>query len=104
MKKLGWLAGSTVLLWAALLYPAWLFLGDEVWLPSLSALVICLIPALATMVWMLKSANAPEKQLVAVLGSSGIRMGVALGCGLLLYKTFPLTFTDSFWFWIAVFY
>jgi hypothetical protein len=104
MKKLGWLAAGTLLLWIILIYPGWLLFGDVVWIHSLSALAICLVPALATMAWTLKTSNAPESQLVAVLGGSGIRMAFALGVGLLLYKTLPETFTDYFWLWIGLFY
>lgn len=104
MKKLGWLTGGTLLMWAILIYPGWLLFGDLVWIHSTVALVICLIPAVATMTWALKTGAAPEQQLVAILGGTGIRMAVALGTGLLLWKTMPEIFTDNFWFWVAAFY
>ena len=104
MKKLGSLAGSTLILWALLIYPSWRVWGDVVWLQSLTALTLCLVPALLTMAWALWAGNAPEKQLVAVLGGSGLRMVFALGGGLLLYETLPEMFTNGFWLWMALFY
>jgi hypothetical protein len=104
MKKLGLLAAATLLLWTVLIYPGWLLGGDLVWAQSLCALGICLVPALATMAWTLKTVSAPEQQLTAILGGSGIRMAVALGGGYLLYKGWPETFTDNFWLWMVLFY
>lgn len=104
MKKLGWLTGSTLLLWAILLIPGWLVWGNVVWIHSVTALLLCLVPALATMTWALKAGAAPEQQLVALLGGTGIRMVVALGAGMLLYRTMSEIFTDSFWLWVVTFY
>jgi hypothetical protein len=103
MKKVGWLAGGTVLLWALLIYPGWLLWGDKVWVHSLTALGLCLVPALVTLGWTLRS-SAPEMQLAAILGGSGIRMAVALGGGFLLYETLPEMFANAFWLWMALFY
>jgi hypothetical protein len=104
MKKLGWLVVGTSLLWALLIFPAWLLWGDLVWVQSLSALSLCLVPALITMGWVTAWADVPERQLAAVLGGTGIRLALALGGGLLLYKTLPQTFTDAFWLWMGIFY
>jgi hypothetical protein len=104
MKKLGWLAGATILLWAMLIYPGWLFWGSSVWVHSLTALALCLMPALATLAWALKIGGAPEMQLVAILGGSGVRMAVALGGGLLLHETLPELFANTFWLWMVLFY
>jgi hypothetical protein len=104
MKKLGSLTGSTLLLWAILIYPSWRLWGDMVWLQSLTALALCLAPALITMAWTLRVGTVPEKQLVAVLGGTGLRMAFALGGGLLLYRALPEMFTDGFWLWMALFY
>jgi hypothetical protein len=104
MKKLGSLIGSTLLLWAILIYPSWLIWGSRVWLESLVALALCLVPALLTLAWTLRAGDAPEKQLVAVLGGTGVRLVVALGGGLLLNFALPEMFTSGFWLWLAVFY
>jgi hypothetical protein len=103
MKKLASLAGGTLLLWGLLIYPGWRLWGDAVWAQSLSALGLCLIPAMAALAWAQRNAT-PEMQLVAVLGGSGIRLACALGGGLLLHTTLPQTFTNIFWLWLALFY
>jgi hypothetical protein len=104
MKKLGSLAGSTLLLWGILIYPCWLIWANTVWLESSVALGLCLVPALVTLAWTLRAGDAPEQQLVAVLGGTGVRLVFALGGGLLLYHTLPEMFTNGFWLWLAVFY
>ncbi|MCI0741715.1 MAG: hypothetical protein L0Y72_22000 [Gemmataceae bacterium] len=104
MKNLILLSGTLVLLWAALLHPGLQLSGDLVWPQSLAALALCLVPGLATMAWALKSKASPEMRLAAILGGSGIRMAIALGGGLALYRGLPETFTDSFWVWVGVFY
>src|SRR5437879_13591307 len=104
MTMFGWLAAGTIVLWALLIYPAWLWVGDAVWLQSLAALVLCLLPAWATLLWTVKAGNAPEKRMVAVLGGTGIRMAVALGGGLALVTALPTMFSSVFWIWLVVFY
>jgi hypothetical protein len=104
MKKLVVLAGCTLIIWALAIYPAWLLDGDSVWIHSLTALCLCLLPALATLAWALSSGDTAEPQLTTILGGSGIRLAFALGGGLLLYRTFPETFTDAFWIWMGLFY
>src|SRR5262245_45444021 len=105
MKKVGWLAGATILFWALLVYPGWLLFGNSIWVARLTALGLCLIPALASLAWTLKtSGGAPEMQLVAILGGSGIRMAIALGGGLLLHETLPEMFANGFWLWMVLFY
>ncbi len=104
MKKIGWLVGSTVGLWAVLVYPAWLLWGDVVWLQSLAALGLCLVPALVVLAWLVHAGGAPETQVIAVLGGTGLRMFATLGGGLVLTTTLPELFTNLFWAWIAVFY
>jgi hypothetical protein len=104
MKKLRWLTGGTFTLWTLLLYPGWLLWGDRVWVQSLTALALCLVPALFTLGWALKSNTSPEIQLVAILAGSGIRLAVAMGGGLLLHETLPEMFTTSFWLWMVLFY
>jgi hypothetical protein len=39
-----------------------------------------------------------------VLGGTGMRMGVVLGAGLLLYSFVPLFAQQAFWVWLLVFY
>ena len=104
MKKIGWLLGSTIFLWALLIYPSWLLWGDGAWVQSLTALVLCLLPALAVLIWMKHSIGSPENQVLAVLGGTGLRMFFVLGAGLLLTQALPEIYTESFWGWVGVFY
>jgi O-antigen/teichoic acid export membrane protein len=104
MKRIALLAASVLTLWSLLIYPAWLFWSDAVWAQSLAALVICLLPAMVVLLWIERAEVAPERQLVAILGGTGIRMVVALGAGLALTSIWPEMFPESFWIWVAVFY
>lgn len=105
MKQAGLLVGGTVLLGLLLAYPAWLLGGEPVLIQEMTALALCLAPALGTFLWQKNSARAsPEAQLMAVLGGSGIRLAIVLGGGALLYWKLPETYTDSFWIWLLVFY
>src|SRR5262245_21162469 len=88
-----------------LLAPAWWWLGESVVLESGVALSLCVIPAAGTMVWNdLAYRKSPEMQLLAVLGGSGVRLGVALGVGALLYFQCPDEFSAVFWGWLILFY
>lgn len=104
MRKLGTLAGATLLLWGALIYPSWLLWGNSVWVESAAALGLCLVPGMVALTWTLRAGEAPEQQLLAVLGGTGVRLVFALGGGLLLNYALPETFTTGFWLWLAVFY
>jgi hypothetical protein len=104
MKRLAILAGGTIALWALLIYPGLLLSGQVAWIHSLVALSLCLLPALGTLGWVILAGGPSEKQLVAVLGGVGIRLVIAMGGGLLLFKRFPDTFTDIFWLWMGLFY
>jgi hypothetical protein len=70
-----------------------------------TALVLCLVPAVGTMVWACWGlSRSAEHQLAAVLGGSGIRMFFVLGAGLLLTSQVPYFQPRSFWIWLLVFY
>ena len=43
-------------------------------------------------------------QLTAILGGSGIRLGIAAGGSLALHETFPETFPEAFFIWVGAFY
>lgn len=105
MKQAGLLAGATVLLGLILACLAYWLTGELGVVQVLTALIICLIPAVGTSLWRHQAAQSTsEMQLMAVLGGSGIRMAVVLGCGLLLYWNLGDTYTDGFWIWLMVLY
>ncbi len=92
-------------LWLVLAVPAWLLAGDLVLLQASVALALSLLPALATMIWVERTSKASsESRLIAILGGSLIRMGIALGIGAALYFHFQETFSAGFLVWVLVFY
>lgn len=105
MRRVLLLASGGVGVWLVLLAPVWWWLGENAVLQSSVALAICLIPALATMLWANHvGQHAPDMQLLAALGGSGIRLGATLGVGTILYFQYPETFTAAFWGWVGLFY
>jgi hypothetical protein len=104
MRRLGILVGGALLLWLAVLFPAYQLGGDEAIFLSAVALALCLIPAVATMAWALRADTSPESQLLMILGGTGVRMGIVLGGGLLLTRLLPEHFPAAFWIWLVVFY
>ncbi len=62
------------------------------------------VPATLTMAWVCRGHVAPDMQLLAALGGSGIRMGIALGGGYLLTTMLPESFDATFWLWLLWFY
>lgn len=79
--------------------------GDAAMLYSGTALLLCLLPTAATLVWTEYALrHSPEQQLVAVLGGTGVRMAVVLGTGLALTSLVPFFGQQSFWLWLLVFY
>src|SRR5262245_16517078 len=105
MKRVVLLVAGGLGLWLLLLGPAWWWLGDHAVLQSSVALAICLIPAMATMVWATRAwKHAPDMQLLAALGGSGVRLGATLGVGAFLYFKYPELFTAAFWGWVVLYY
>ncbi len=82
----------------------WLCEQDTV-LQGGAAFGLAFVPAAITLGWVIFSyRSTPDMQLMASLGSSGLRMAVALGGGLLLTNVLPETFDTPFWFWLVLFY
>jgi hypothetical protein len=104
VKGLVLLVATPLLLWGALIYPGWLLWGDRAIRESAVALGLCLVPAIVSYLLSLRWANTPDKQVVAVLGGSGLRMALALGGGFLLYHRLPDWFSATFWVWMGLFY
>jgi hypothetical protein len=105
MKRVVTLVIGTLALWAAAAYPGWLLGGEEALALSAVALTLCLVPTTATLLWAeWATRQSPEQQLTMVLGGTGVRMGLVLGVGLLLYTLVPFFGKQSFWVWLLVFY
>jgi hypothetical protein len=87
-------------------------LGVGYWLGSQDTLVqggvafvLTLVPATVTLAWVVFSyRSAPQMQLLASLGGSGVRMAIALGGGFLLTTMQPQSFDTPFWCWLVLFY
>jgi hypothetical protein len=93
-----------MLAWLALAYPVHRLSGREGLLQSSVALGICLVPAAVTLAWAVRARSRPDMQIFVVLGGTGVRMGLVLGCGFLVQTTFPDTFSAAFWIWLLVYY
>jgi len=104
MKSLTLLFGGSLLVWAVLIYPGWLWWGELAVYEITAAWALCVLPGLATTFWALRRDMAPEMRVFAVLGGSGIRLFAALGGGMVLTELLPETITKSLWLWIGVFY
>jgi hypothetical protein len=83
-------------------YAVW---PEDVLLQGGVAFALAFVPAVLTLAWVVYSYRAaPEMQLLAGLGGSGIRMMIALGCGFFLTSAQPQAFNMAFWSWLVLFY
>jgi hypothetical protein len=80
--------------------------GDTALLYSGTALLLCLVPGVLTMLWIGWTTDRdPQQRLLAALGSTGVRLFGVLLAGLLLVRTVPLYREQSgFLIWLLVFY
>jgi hypothetical protein len=94
-----------VALWAVLACPAGMLWGLPALLDSGVALVVCLVPAVITLVWsQFVQHGSPEQRLLAVLGGIGLRMAFVLGAGLLLALGTDAFHHFDFLLWLLIFY
>jgi hypothetical protein len=104
-RRLGLLVAGSLTLWLLVAYPARLLWGDSAAVYSAVALVLCLVPTALTLAWSTWAmSQAPEQQLVSVLGGSGVRMFAVLGTAWALSSAQPFFQQQSFWVWILAFY
>jgi hypothetical protein len=104
-KRVGILIVGTLLAWGAAAYPAHLLGGDAGLLYSAIAAALCLAPTAITLLWAdWASQQSPEQQLTMVLGGTGVRMGIVMGIGLLLYLYLPYFQQPGFLLWLLAFY
>jgi threonine/homoserine/homoserine lactone efflux protein len=98
-----WLCVAAASFWIVLGLPARNFGGgDQALLDCGVALLLALVPGLATIIWAsLVAGDDPNKQTVVILGSTGIRMFFVLACTLLLNQTVPMFRHSSFLLWVA---
>jgi hypothetical protein len=105
-QRLAVLIGSSAVLWLVLGFPARLLWGDSALAFAAAALLVCLLPTTLTLVWSYKALHggAPEQQLLAILGSTGLRMMFVLCAGMTLFYAVPYFHETAFWLWVVVFY
>jgi hydrogenase-4 membrane subunit HyfE len=100
------LTGGVAAFWLAVAIPTRIFWNDLAALHAGVAALLCLAPALVTLVGVLwLSGQSPEQRILFALGASGIRMFGVLLLALLLHDAYPfLRLQPGFHAWILVFY
>ena len=79
--------------------------GDAALVFIATALVLCLAPACVTLLWGEHALRqSADKQLVMVLGGTGVRMAFVLLAGWALYQYVPYYQQSRFLIWLAVCY
>jgi hypothetical protein len=106
MRRVGLLVIGSMVFWLLVALPSRHVWGDSAAVYSGVAVLLCLVPTAATMLW----ANwafrkSPGDQVLMVLGGTGLRMFVVLSGGLALYTLIPyFQEHQGFWLWILVSY
>ncbi|HEV3120165.1 MAG TPA: hypothetical protein VGY58_24100 [Gemmataceae bacterium] len=91
--------------WLLVFYPARLLWGDKAPVLAAVAGLLCLIPALVTLVWSRWALRStPEQQLLAVMGGTGLRMIFAAGAGIAMFLLSDYFHEPGFLIWVVVFY
>jgi len=91
IRRLLLLFGGCAAFWLLVGLPARRLGGGDAALVFLgTALLLCLVPAIVTLVWgEWALRQAPDKQLILVLGGGGVRMAFVLLSGWVLYLWAP---------------
>jgi hypothetical protein len=107
IRRLLFLVGGCAAFWLLVGLPArHLGGGDAAMIFIGTALLLCLAPAIVTLLWGEQALHqTPDKQLILVLGGTGVRMAFVLLAGLTFYKLVPYyRERDSFLIWLLVCY
>jgi hypothetical protein len=106
-KRLLLLVGGAAAFWLLAGLPArWLGGGVAALVFSGAAVLLCLPPMAATLVWAhWARRRTPHDQLLMLLGGTGLRMAFVLVGGMVLYFAVPY-FKDeiAFWLWVLAAY
>ena len=106
-RRLLYLFGGCAAFWLLVALPArHLGGGDAAVAYSGTALALCLVPGVVTLLWAGWALDkSPEQQLTLVLGGTGMRLFVVLGAAWVLFATVPYYREhNGFWAWLLVFY
>ena len=99
------LIGGSLALWLVVALPARQWGGDQALVYSATAMLLCLLPGVATSLWAeWTRRRIPEQMPIAVLGGTAVRMVFVLGAGLLVYVSVPYFHQTSYWIWLLVSY
>jgi hypothetical protein len=91
--------------WLVVFYPARLLWGDSAVVFSVVALLLCLAPAIVTLIWSQRAfQGTAEQQLLAVMGGTAVRMLFVVGAALVLFLSSNYFHEHSFLIWVVVFY
>lgn len=107
IRRLLFLVGGCGAFWLLVGLPARHLGGGDAALVFLgTALLICLAPAIATLVWGERALRqSADKQLILVLGGSGVRMAFVLLVGWILHQWAPYYRRQAgFLLWLVVGY
>ena len=111
MRRVLFLVGGSLLFWLLASLPFRMLAedraaGNAAVVYAGTVILLCLIPTTLTLLWSSYALQqAPEQQLTAVLGGTGIRIFVVLLAGFALYQWVPY-FREypGFWTWLLVSY
>ena len=107
MRRVLLLIAGSLAFWLLLALPARLLGGgDKAIIFSGTALLLCVVPAVGTLIWAAWGLKEhPEQQLTIILGGTGLRMFFVLCIGLLISKCVSYYEEQtSFWIWLLVVY
>jgi hypothetical protein len=104
-RNLTVLVGGVLALWLLLAIPAQLVWGETALWFSGTAALLCLLPAVGTLLWSQWSfKGSPEQRLAAMMGGTMVRMFLAGGGAMLLFSAVPKFHESAFLIWVLVFY
>jgi hypothetical protein len=96
---------GSVVLWVVAAAVAYPLAGMTALLDTALACALCLLPLVGTMLWCgWALAGAPEQQLLAILGGTGVRLLVVIAGGIGLFQTIEGLHRPAFLLWLVVFY
>ncbi len=106
IRRLLLLVGGSAAFWLLVGLPARHFGGGDAAVVYLgTALLLCLIPGVLTLLWgEMALRQSPDQQLIMVLGGTGIRMAFVLAGGWALFAWLPYYQQQSFLIWLVVGY
>jgi hypothetical protein len=80
--------------------------GDLALIHAGAAVLLCLLPALATLAWSIQTLKRdPQSLVVVALGGTGLRLAAVTLAGFVLYRQVPpFRGQEAFWAWLLASY